>query len=73
MPTSDPRNGHDSRSFLTYLDVLLRRRWMILAICVLSVLVAFFYSKRKEPRYRASAAFLVQESDRSTISRGTEL
>ncbi len=68
MPTSDPRNGHDSRSFLTYLDVLLRRRWMILAICVLSVLVAFFYSKRKEPRYRASAAFLVQESDRSTIA-----
>ena len=68
MPTSTPGNEHDSSSLVDYLDILLRRRWMILAICVLSVLVAFFYSKRKEPRYRASAAFLVQESARETIA-----
>ena len=68
MPTSAPRNDHDSISFVTYLDVLLRRRWVILAICALSALVAFLYSKQKEPRYRASAAFLVEESGRGTIA-----
>ena len=67
MPAATPKDDHDSSSFLAYLDVLLRRRWMILAIFVLSLLAAFFHSRGREPRYRAGAAFLVEESYRDVI------
>ena len=66
MPAKASGGDRDSTSLITYLNVLLRRRWMILAICVSSMLVAFLYSKREAPRYRASAAFLVEESVRGT-------
>ncbi len=72
IPAAVPGNDHDSSSFLTYLDVLFKRRWMILAICVLSVVVAFFYSSRQTPGYQASAAFLVEESDRATIAGASD-
>ena len=68
LPAAVPGDDQDSSSVIHYLDILLRRRWMILVISVLSVLGAFFYSKNKEPRYRASAALLVDESDRPTIA-----
>src|SRR4029450_3836880 len=56
-------DGHGSPSLSSYLRVLRRRKWIILA-CTLAVpAVVYFYSARQPAQYQASAQVYLSSQD----------
>ncbi len=72
QPISRYGNDIDWSWLARYRDNVVHRRWLILSICLLSMLATFIYSARQEPLYRAAATFLVADS-RTLNSRGLPL
>ncbi len=58
-PISDLKNGSAGGSLFNYVRIGQRHRWMVLSVCVVSMLAAFLYSMRQKPMFRATATFLV--------------
>lgn len=55
-------NGpEDGISLMHYINVLIRRRWLIVLLCFLSVTAAYVYSKLAAKEYQATATFLLAE------------
>ena len=71
-PIRSSRNDSGSRGVANYVATAFRYRWMILLVCVVSMLAAFLYSTQQKPMFRATATFLV--ADPSALhSRGAPL
>lgn len=62
----------DEISLLSYVNVLLRRRWLIVGISFVAVLAAYFFSKWQTPTYKANASFLVAEDKSTQVMTDTE-
>ncbi len=71
-PIPRSRNDSGSRGVANYLVTARRYSWMILLVCVASMLATFLYSTRQRPLFQASATFLVADP-KTMYSRGVPL
>ncbi len=58
-------DDEDQISLVSYLNVLLRRRWLILGCTFFAALAAYAFSKLQTKEYQATATFLVAEKSGS--------
>jgi uncharacterized protein involved in exopolysaccharide biosynthesis len=54
----------DQVSLLKYVNVLLKRRWLIAGVCFLAAAAAYAFSKMQPRQYEAAAVFVVAERSR---------
>lgn len=61
MPQDYPYGMDDEISLLTYVNVLLKRRWLLVFLTLLAAAAAYGYSKMQTPVYQSRATFLVAD------------
>lgn len=72
-PSYYPYEQEEEVSLLAYLNVLLKRRWQVLGLTLLTVLSAWFFSLLQAPLYEAGATFLVAEkASPGVVGQGEE-
>lgn len=66
-----PTESADELDLRHYIDVLLRRKWAVIASVVVVVVVALALTVRQTPQYRASAEVLLRSSTAEEILGGS--
>ncbi|RPJ63952.1 MAG: hypothetical protein EHM23_01210, partial [Acidobacteria bacterium] len=67
-----PGEEGEGISLISYLNVLLRRRWLIIGCSFLAVVAAYVFSKLQPPQYLASATFLVADTTGSVMGEQSD-
>ncbi|MFB3906447.1 MAG: SLBB domain-containing protein [Acidobacteriota bacterium] len=67
-----PGEEGEGISLISYLNVLLRRRWLIIGCSFLAIAAAYVFSKLQAPQYQASATFLVADTTASVMGEQSD-
>ncbi len=67
-----PGEEGEGISLISYLNVLLRRRWLIIGCSFLATVAAYAFSKLQAPQYQASATFLVADTTASVMGEQSD-
>lgn len=67
-----PGEEGEGISLISYLNVLLRRRWLIIGCSFLATVAAYVFSKLQAPQYQASATFLVADTTASVMGEQSD-
>jgi succinoglycan biosynthesis transport protein ExoP len=69
---AEEASHHDGSSLSTYVRVLRRRKWIVLACALLLPLAAFFYASRQEKLYQSSAQVYLNKQDIGSALTGID-